>query len=124
MSPPRPLSPHLQVYRLPLTGLVSISHRITGLFLSLGLLLCVYLLLAIALGPVPYQAMQTLMATWMGKLVFWGFAYALFFHLCHGVRHLLWDVGKTYDKASLTGYAILEVVLSVLLTLMTWFLLS
>lgn len=123
MSVNRPLSPHLQVYRLPLTGLISITHRMTGVLLSLGLLLFVYLLFAIAYGEATYEAMQAFMALWPCQWLYWGFIYALFFHLCHGVRHLIWDIGKTFDKATLTLYAVIELLASAALTLATFFLL-
>lgn len=116
----RPLSPHLQVYRLPLTGLVSITHRMTGVFLSMGLVLFVYVLFAIAAGEGVYSAMQGFMAFWLFKLVYWGFIYALFFHLVHGIRHLIWDVGKTFDRATLDKYAVYELIASASLTLITF----
>ncbi|MDD1622169.1 MAG: succinate dehydrogenase, cytochrome b556 subunit, partial [Methylococcaceae bacterium] len=87
----RPISPHLQVYRLPITGLMSISHRIAGILLSIGLLLFVYVLFAISAGEGAFATMQSLAGFWLFKLVYWGFIYALFFHLCHGIRHLIWD---------------------------------
>ena len=118
----RPLSPHLQVYRLPLTGLVSITHRITGVFLSLGLVLFVGLLFAIAAGENTYEATQQLMSFWLCQLVYWGFIYALYFHLCHGVRHLLWDAGKTLSRDSLNKYAVYELGLGLTLTLLTFWL--
>ena len=120
----RPLSPHLQVYRLPLTGLVSITHRVAGVLLSVGLALFVYLLYVLAAGESMYLAMQTFMAFWWSKLVYWGVIYALFFHLCHGIRHLIWDVGKTLDRASLNSYAVLELLASVALTLGAFLLLD
>ncbi len=120
MSANRPLSPHLQVYRLPLTGLVSITHRMTGVFLSMGLVLFVCVLFAIASGESAYSAMQAFMAFWLYKLVYWGFIYALFFHLVHGIRHLIWDVGKTFDHATLDKFAVYELIASASLTLMTF----
>lgn len=117
--PNRPTSPHLQVYKLPLTGLISISHRMTGVLLSLGLLLFVILLSALASGSTDYQAMQALWGNWLLRLVYYGFVYALFFHLCHGVRHLLWDAGKTFALETLDHYAKLELIASLLLTLLT-----
>lgn len=122
MSANRPLSPHLQVYRLPLTGLISITHRMTGVLLSMGLVLFVYVLYAIAAGEGVYQAMQAFMAFWLFKLVYWGFIYALFFHLCHGIRHLIWDIGKTFDRDTLNRYALLELFVSAGLTLTTFLL--
>ena len=122
MSANRPLSPHLQVYRLPLTGIISITHRMTGVMLSMGLVLFVYVLYAIAAGEGTYQAMQDFMAFWLFKLVYWGFIYALFFHLCHGTRHLIWDIGKTFDRDTLNKYALIELVTSAVLTLVTFLL--
>jgi len=117
----RPLSPHLQVYRLPLTGLISITHRLTGILLSLGLVFFSSLLAAIAMGEGPYQSMQAFMAPWYCQSIYWGFIYALFFHLCHGVRHLIWDIGNSFDKDTLTMFALVEIVVSVLLTATTFF---
>ncbi|MCX7084278.1 MAG: succinate dehydrogenase, cytochrome b556 subunit [Methylococcales bacterium] len=113
----RPISPHLQVYRLPLTGIISITHRMTGVILSVGLIFFVYLLHVILAGPVSYLELQSFMQQWLAKLVYWGFIYALFFHLCHGVRHLVWDAGKSFDRETLNRYALVELTISLLLTL-------
>lgn len=113
----RPISPHLQVYRLPLTGIISITHRMTGVILSVGLIFFVYLLYVILAGPVSYLELQSFMQQWLAKLVYWGFIYALFFHLCHGVRHLVWDAGKSFDRETLNRYAFVELAISLLLTL-------
>ena len=113
----RPISPHLQVYRLPLTGIISITHRMTCLILSVGLIFFVYLLYVILAGPDSYLELQSFMQQWMAKLVYWGFIYALFFHLCHGVRHLVWDAGKSFDRETLNRYALVELAISLLLTL-------
>lgn len=116
----RPTSPHLQIYRLPLTGLISISHRITGVLLSMGLVFLVYTLLAIAEGESTYQSLQQMLNLTVVQIIYWGFIYALFFHLCHGVRHLFWDVGKGFDNITLTRYAILELVFAFTLTLLSF----
>jgi len=116
----RPLSPHLQVYRLPLTGIISISHRITGVFLSTGLILFVGIVSIIASGPEPYAEMQLVANNIFFKLLYWGFIYALFFHLCHGVRHLIWDVGKSFDLETLDRYAKYELIASLVLTISTF----
>ena len=116
----RPTSPHLQIYTLPLTGLISISHRITGILLSAGLLLIVALFCAISQGADAYAAMQGVAGFWLVKLIYWGFIFALFFHLCHGLRHLCWDLGEGFDPSKLNKYAILELAAAVSLTLATW----
>lgn len=119
MNPNRPLSPHLQVYKLPLTGLISITHRITGAGLILGLVLVVYILSMTASGADAYATLQYNLQWWPVKLVYGGLLYALFFHLCHGVRHLIWDIGKSFDKIILQQFALYELLASLLLTVLT-----
>lgn len=116
----RPVAPHLQVYQLPLTGIISILHRITGVLLSLGLVFFVYMVSAIANGAESYYVMQTIINFWLVKILIWAFIAALFFHLCHGVRHLLWDTGRSFAKETLDYYAKLEVVAAFALTLLTF----
>ncbi|MSP27925.1 MAG: succinate dehydrogenase, cytochrome b556 subunit [Methylococcales bacterium] len=117
----RPISPHLQAYKLPLTGIISITHRMTGVLLSVGLVAFVYIVSAIAGGATDYADMQALINVWIIKLIYWGFVYALFFHLCHGVRHLIWDAGRSFDRETLNSYAVYELAASVILTLATLF---
>ena len=115
----RPTSPHLQVYKLPLTGIISITHRMTGVLLSAGLIFFVCIVYAVAGGSNTYAAMQDFMSLWPVQLIYWGFIYALFFHLCHGVRHLIWDAGKSFDCDTLNRYALIELGCSLVLTLIT-----
>lgn len=116
----RPLSPHLQVYRLPLTGLVSITHRATGVFLTLGTLVLVCWLMGAASGAESFAAVQGFISSGFGLLILFGWTFSLFFHLCHGVRHLIWDAGETFDKATMDQYAMIEIAVSVVLTLFLW----
>jgi succinate dehydrogenase / fumarate reductase, cytochrome b subunit len=116
----RPTSPHLQVYKLPLTGLISITHRMTGVLLSVGLVFLVYILWAMAGGEASYQSLQNLLQQGLVRIIYWGFVYALFFHLCHGIRHLLWDMGRSFERDTLTRYAIIELCAAFVLTLITF----
>jgi len=120
----RPISPHKQVYKLPLTGIISITHRITGVLLSVGLIFFVYIVYVVAGGSNAYAAMQAFMSLWLMKMIYWGFIYAFFFHLCHGVRHLIWDAGKSFDRDMLNLYAMIELGCSLVLTLTTLIILS
>jgi len=117
----RPLSPHLQIYRLPLTGLVSITHRVTGVLLVFGLALLIWQLIAVSAGEQPYLAMQAWLALWPLQLIYWGFVYALMFHLCHGVRHLVWDAGFGFERDHLNRLALAEPVCALLLTIIAFF---
>ena len=119
MSAPsnRPTSPHLQAYKLPLTGIISITHRITGVLLSGGLLFFVVIVSVIAQGPSAYDKMQMLTAYWPIKLCYGGFSYALVFHFCHGIRHLFWDAGKSFERDTMDRLAILELSVSLVITI-------
>lgn len=115
-SQDRPLSPHLQVYKLPLTGIISITHRMTGTLLAIGLLFFVYSFCAIASGAESYAFLQNIINHSFIQLLVWLFIYALFFHFCHGIRHLIWDSGASFDRATMNKYAAIELTASVLLT--------
>ena len=119
MSNNRPLSPHLQIYSLPITGIISISHRLTGVFLAIGLVGFVFMLAQVKVGMLTFLEMQTLLQTMPMKLLLSGFIYALMFHLCHGVRHLIWDVGQSFSRETLTRYAQIELAASFVLTAFT-----
>jgi len=113
----RPLSPHLQVYKLPLTGIVSITHRMAGVVLSLGLILYVASFFIILQGNDAYLGLQSLLNNSLVKVIIWLFIYALFFHLCHGIRHLIWDVGTGFERDDMDRNAIIELLFSFVLTL-------
>lgn len=115
----RPTSPHLTVYKLPLTALISITHRMTGVMLAVGLLLFVSVISALAMGSDAYGVMQAVFQFWLVKLIYWGFVFALCFHCCHGIRHLFWDAGHSFERETLARYAQMELVAAVLLTLVT-----
>jgi succinate dehydrogenase / fumarate reductase, cytochrome b subunit len=116
----RPTSPHLQIYKLPPTAVISITHRITGVFLTLGLLAVGYLLWVLSQGQSEYDSAQQILNTWFGQLVFWGFVFALLFHFCHGIRHLVWDVGNSFSAETLNKYAVVELMSALLLTVIAW----
>jgi len=116
----RPLSPHLQVYRPQLTSVLSILHRITGIALAIGTLLLVWWLLAAALGSGPFAVVQGFLASWIGRLLLFGWSYALFYHLCNGIRHLFWDAGRGFDLKTAYASGWCVVGASVALTLIAW----
>ncbi len=120
MSRSKPLSPHLQVYRPQLTSVLSITHRATGVFLSIGSVLLLYWLVSAAGGPEPYAAAQHILSCWLSKLALAGWTWALFFHLCNGLRHLAWDAGYGFDlkTAYRSGYAV--VAASLIMTGLIW----
>lgn len=116
----RPLSPHLQVYRPQLTSVLSILHRITGVALAMGGLLLVYWLVAAASGPEAFATAQALIGSFFGQLFLFGWTFALFYHLCNGIRHLSWDIGLGLElpMVAMTGWSVVGA--SVALTLLAW----
>lgn len=116
----RPLSPHLQIYRLPLTAVVSVTHRMTGVLLAAGLMLFVVSLAVIQCGASSFESMQLLIQQPFVAIALWLMVYALFFHLCHGVRHLIWDAGEGYDKPLMNYYLLLEMFAAIALTLLSF----
>ncbi|MDM8558151.1 succinate dehydrogenase, cytochrome b556 subunit [Candidatus Parabeggiatoa sp. HSG14] len=118
----RPLSPHLQIYRPQLTSVMSILHRATGAFLSLGTIVLAYWLIAAANGVETYQQAQSLLGSWFGLLLLFGWTFALFYHLSNGIRHLFWDAGLGVDiKTSYTAGKLVW-MMAFVLTGLAWFL--
>jgi len=116
----RPLSPHLQIYSWKFTMLLSILHRATGIALAVGALLLVYWLSAAASGAGAFADAQAIIGSWFGLLVLFGFSYALFFHLCNGIRHLFWDAGYGFDLGTAWASALVTIVASAALTVIAW----
>ena len=118
----RPLSPHLQVYRLPLAAWLSITHRMTGVGLTIGTLLLTWWVVAAAYGPEAYGRFQGFISSWLGYLFLFGFSVSLFYHLCNGIRHLLWDVGKNFEIAATNRANVIVIVGTLVFTAIAWFL--
>lgn len=118
----RPLSPDLQIYRPQLTSVLSISHRLTGVALSIGSPLLVIWLMAAAAGPPAYSALHSLLVSWFGLALLSGWTFSLFFHLCNGIRHLFWDAGYGFDLQTIYTSGWTVVAVSTALTLAAWIL--
>ncbi len=116
----RPLSPHLQVYRLPITAWISISFRATGVFLAIGTLLLAYWLGAAAYGPETYARAQAFIGSWFGILLLLGWSFSLFFHFCNGIRHLVWDAGWGFEKQQYNLTSRVVLIAAGVLTLLSW----
>jgi succinate dehydrogenase / fumarate reductase cytochrome b subunit len=116
----RPLSPHLSVYRLPLAAILSITHRITGIGLSIGMLLLTWWVASAAYGPGAYAVFTGFMGSFLGYLLLLGFSVSLFYHLCNGIRHLFWDAGMNFEIAETNRGNMIVLAGTVILTVVTW----
>ena len=113
----RPISPHLQVYKPQLTSVLSILHRITGVALAVGTILLVYWLIAAASGPVAFATAEALIGSWIGRILLFGWTFALYFHLSNGIRHLFWDAGFGFELKTVYASGWTVVALAAVLTL-------
>ena len=100
--------------------MLSITHRATGIALAVGALLLVCWLLALASGPAAFADVQAFLGSWIGRLLLFGWTWALMYHLANGIRHLFWDAGLGLElpAAQASGYAV--IVVSVAATLGIW----
>jgi succinate dehydrogenase / fumarate reductase cytochrome b subunit len=119
-SAARPLSPHLSTYRLTLTMAMSIVHRITGGALYVGSLLLAWWLLAAASGPNAYATFQSVASSFIGRIVLFGYTWALIHHMLGGLRHLVWDTGHGFGPAEREWLARANLAGSIVLTIVLW----
>jgi succinate dehydrogenase / fumarate reductase cytochrome b subunit len=116
----RPLSPHLQIYRPMLTMMMSIMHRITGIGLYFGIILLVWWLTAASISDGYFDLVQGFFGHWFGRLLLFGFSWALIHHALGGLRHLLWDTGRGFDLRLIESLARANLAGSIVLTVLLW----
>lgn len=118
--PQRPLSPHLQVYRPQITTVLSILHRATGMVLAVAAFGMAWWLLAVSASPERYAQFMDIAGSLPGKVVLFGLSWCMVYHLCNGIRHLVWDAGKGFEirQFQASGWAV--VAASLLLTGAVW----
>jgi succinate dehydrogenase / fumarate reductase, cytochrome b subunit len=116
----RPLSPHVQVYRWPISMALSIGHRISGVGLGVGTLVLTWWLVAAATSDAAFATVQSFLGSALGILLLFGWSAALIFHLFSGIRHLVWDAGYGFDSPdyNTSGWAV--VIATVVVTVVVW----
>jgi succinate dehydrogenase / fumarate reductase, cytochrome b subunit len=116
----RPLSPHLQIYKPIPTMVMSIAHRMTGAALYFGTLLVAWWLIAAATSEEYFNLVNGFFGSFLGRLVLFGYTWALIHHMLGGIRHLIWDTGAGMDKDTATKAAYATIAGSVVLTFIIW----
>lgn len=116
----RPLSPHLQIYKPILTMVMSILHRMTGAALYFGTIFLAWWLIAAAAGPSYFDLVNGIYGSIIGRLVLFGFTWALVHHMLGGLRHLIWDTGAGFGEKARIWLAKANIIGSVSLTLILW----
>lgn len=119
-SRPRPLSPHLQVWRWHITMAGSILTRATGVALYVGALLAALWAASLASGPDAYAIYTGLLGSVLGKLVLFGLTVSIFYHMAAGVRHLMWDTGRGFQPKTANMTTMLAIGFAVVASLVIW----
>ena len=113
----RPLSPHLTIYRWPVTMMTSITHRFTGVGLAVGAVILAWWLVSISNGPEGWQSFHAVSDTPLGLLVLFGLTWSLIYHFLNGIRHLAWDLGYGFDKHVAERNSVMIFALSIIAAL-------
>lgn len=116
----RPLSPHLQIFRPLITMVMSILHRITGAALYFGTLLVAWWLIATASGPDDFALVDGFFGSFFGRLILFGYTWALVHHMLGGLRHFVWDMGAGFELPVADRMAWATIIGSVTLTILIW----
>jgi len=119
-SSPRPLSPHLQIYKMPLSAKLSILHRLTGLALSFAAVVLVFWLFALAYSSSLAVNFYAFFSSVVGQVLLISWTFAFFYHFCNGIRHLFWDVGKGFELTDVNKSGILVLIVAIVITTVTW----
>ena len=120
MKANRPLSPHLQIYKPMLTMVMSIFHRLTGFALYFGTILMAWWLIAAASGPDYFAFVDGVFSSFIGRIILFGYTWALVHHMLGGIRHFIWDMGKGFSDSSRENLARLTIGGSVVITFVLW----
>lgn len=119
-SSTRPLSPHIQVYKMPFSAKLSILHRLTGLALSAGAVVLVFWLFSLAYLSGTAVVIHAFFGMTIGKLMLMAWTFAFFYHFCNGIRHLFWDIGKGLELESVNRSGVMVIVVASILTALVW----
>ena len=116
----RPLSPHLSIYRWPITMTLSILHRISGVAMTAGLIALAAWFMAVAAGGADYDQAVALMTSVLGRICLIAWSFAFFLHLANGVRHLFWDVGRGFEIKQANASAWFVLLFAIAMTAIFW----
>ncbi len=117
---PRPLSPHLGIYKISMTMAMSGAHRISGVALSVGVLLLAWFLIAASIDATTFGVFSSFISSFIGRLALFGFTWALFHHLLGGIRHFIWDAGYGMDAPVRDQLAWATLIGGFALTIVVW----
>jgi succinate dehydrogenase / fumarate reductase cytochrome b subunit len=121
MPQERPLSPHLQVYKLPLTGILSIAHRLSGLYIAIfGFITLTYWLSGVAGGAEKLHDHLKVLNNPFVVLLMFVMTFAVFYHFLNGIRHMFGDIGKGMALEQANKTAKIVLIATAVATILFW----
>ena len=117
---PRPLSPHLGIYRWQISNSLSILHRLTGIALAVGFVALCFWLICLAGGEDSYRMAEQAFDNPLGHVFLCGWTFSFLYHLLNGVRHLFWDVGKGFERVARHASGWFTILGAIVLTMAVW----
>ncbi len=118
----RPLSPHLQIYKVELPMLLSGLHRITGIALSVGSILLVAWIASAVYSAEAFASLSRFLGSFIGQLMLFGWTFSLMHHTVNGIRHLIWDTGRMLDVKQIHASSKIGLSITIVLTVLAWIL--
>ena len=112
----RPISPHLSIYKPQITSILSISHRMSGVFQSVGLLVIIFLLLCLLMGDNIHQYFMLFAHSLIGRSFLFFYVLSLSYHLLNGIRHIIWDFGYGYEIRNVYYSGVIIIFFTAILT--------
>lgn len=117
----RPLSPHLTIYKPQISSTLSISHRMTGVFLLFGAIVLSWWIISIACGPDVFAVTNQMLTSKAGLFLLFCWTASLYYHFLNGIRHLFWDIGLGFNLRNMTITGWLVILGSITLTMLSWY---
>ena len=117
----KPLSPHLTIYKPQITSLMSISHRFSGTFQSLGNLIIFLYFCVILVSENYYNYANLFFNSLLGKIFLFLYIFSICYHLFNGIRHLIWDIGLGFEIKNVYYSGYITVISAIVSNFIIWF---
>ena len=116
----KPLSPHLTIYKPQITSVMSISHRLSGVFQSVGTVIVFIFFISIFAGEKYYDLTTFFFNSYLGRLFIFFYIFSLCYHMCNGIRHLVWDLGYGFEIKNVYYSGYVTIASAVILNTLVW----
>ena len=116
----KPLSPHLSIYKPQITSIMSISHRLSGIFQSFGNVMIFMFFILILVEEKYYNLAMFFFKSYLGIAFTFLYIFSLCYHACNGIRHLIWDLGYGFELKNVYISGYFTIAISLILNTLVW----